>query len=255
MLTANGSRRPRRWRLPRAILGTAAAALGAYAATAQTTPALNVGNVDAGALIAARGTPRGVAACAQCHAFNGVADGSGAFPRLAGQSAGYLAKQLRDYTGPTRRNAIMTPFAKRLTEQELLDVSAYYATQADAPLLPVAPATAPADVELLRRGERIALVGLAERAVQGCNNCHGPRGIGEAPAVPPLQGQSAAYIERQFEAWRRGWRSNSGGGQMHAVADKLPAADVSAVARYYEAVRPAAPDAPAGDAVARASAP
>ena len=54
----------------------------------------------------------GAPACAQCHAFNGGSDGSGAFPRIAGQSAYYLGKQLRDFTSGVRANAIMSPIAK-----------------------------------------------------------------------------------------------------------------------------------------------
>jgi len=83
-------------------------------------------------VIAAQGTLNGAPACAQCHAFNGVSDGSGAFPRIAGQSAYYLAKQLRDFTSGIRVNAIMTPVAGALTADDIADVAAYFA-EIDAP--------------------------------------------------------------------------------------------------------------------------
>jgi cytochrome c553 len=66
-----------------------------------------------GAVIAAQGTATGAPGCALCHAFNGVSDGSGAFPRIAGQSAYYLAEQLRAFRSGVRLNAIMSPIAAR----------------------------------------------------------------------------------------------------------------------------------------------
>jgi cytochrome c553 len=61
-----------------------------------------------GAVIVAQGTAAGAPACAQCHAFNGVSDASGAFPRLAGQSAYCLASQLQDFASGVRASAIMS---------------------------------------------------------------------------------------------------------------------------------------------------
>src|SRR5271156_2593824 len=88
-----------------------------------------------GALIAAQGVAPRVPACAQCHAYNGASDGSGAFPRIAGQSAYYLAKELRDYASGVRTNAVMTPIAKALSPDDSADVTAYYAS-VNAPYLP-----------------------------------------------------------------------------------------------------------------------
>ena len=203
------------------------------------------GRPENGAIIVARGTPAGVGACAQCHAFNGASDGSGAFPRLSGQSEHYLLKQLRDYTTDRRRNAIMTPFAKALTDQEKADVAAYFAAQSAAPLPPPLPVTADNDAERAARarGQLIATVGNGAAAVQSCANCHGAQGTGESPTVPYLQGQYASYIEAQFQAWNKGYRQNSGGASMHEIAHKLPESDVRAVAKFYEQLRLAGPDA------------
>jgi len=68
-----------------------------------------------GAVIVAQGTAAGAPPCAQCHAFNGVSDASGAFPRVAGQSAYYLASQLQDFASGVRASAIMSPIAKALS--------------------------------------------------------------------------------------------------------------------------------------------
>ena len=202
-----------------------------------------MGHPENGLLIVSRGTPKGVAACAQCHAFNGAADGSGAFPRLAGQDEHYLLKELHDFTTDQRRNAIMTPFALRLTDQEKADVAAYYASQTAVALPPALPPQDAADGAMRIRGRELATVGSAPLAVQSCTNCHGAQGTGEKPDVPYLQGQYASYIVRQFAQWRQGYRKNSSGNQMHEIATKLPEADVRAVARYFEQLRLDGPDA------------
>ena len=93
-----------------AAAGAVAVSL-AWQASAQMHSGAREPDATHGAVIAAQGTPNGTPACAQCHAFNGVSDGSGAFPRIAGQSAYYLAKQLRDFATGVRVNAIMTPVA------------------------------------------------------------------------------------------------------------------------------------------------
>ena len=132
-------------------------------------------------------------ACAQCHAYNGASDGSGAFPRIAGQSAYYLAKELRDYASGVRANAVMAPIAKALSSDDIADVAAYYAS-VNAPYLPLASP----DPALIKRGEQLAKVGDAAKELQSCNNCHGPGGAGEPPAIPYLAGQYAHYIAFQL---------------------------------------------------------
>ena len=108
-------------------------------------------DVGRGAIIAAQGVPPRVPACAQCHAFSGGSDGSGAFPRIAGQSLYYLDQQMRDFASGVRVNAVMTPIAKGLSAGEILDVTAYYASVA-SPFLPLASG----DPNLVKRGEQLA---------------------------------------------------------------------------------------------------
>jgi cytochrome c553 len=116
-------------------------------------------------------------------------DASGAFPRITGQSAFYLAKQLRDFTSGVRSNAIMSPIAKALSPQDITDVAAYFAA-ASGPF----PALANPDPALVKLGEELAKVGSAARGIQACGNCHGPGAVGEPPAIPYLAGQYASYI-------------------------------------------------------------
>lgn len=184
-----------------------------------------------GAVIAAQGTAAGAPACAQCHAFNGGSDGSGAFPRIAGQPASYLKAQLRDFTSGVRANAIMSPIAKAMSPDDSADVAAFYAAS-DAPFLPLARAPD----ALVQRGEQLAKVGSAAKNLQACDNCHGPEGVGIPPAIPYLAGQYAQYIAFELTMWQRGYRKNSPE-TMFMITTKLDAQDIAALAAYYQQVR------------------
>jgi cytochrome c553 len=141
-----------------------------------------------GAVIAAQGTAPGAPACAQCHAFSGGSDGSGAFPRIAGQPAFYLARQLGDFSSHVRAIAIMSPIASALSSDDIEDVAAYYAN-VETPFPPLASL----DPALVRRGEELAQAGDATKGIPGCSVCHGVDGVGEPPTIPYLGGQYAHY--------------------------------------------------------------
>jgi cytochrome c553 len=192
-------------------------------------------DVTRGAAIAAQGVAAGAPACAECHAYNGASDGSGAFPRIAGQSAYYLAKQLRDYASGVRDNAVMTPIARVLSSEDTADVAAYYAS-VDAPFLPLKNA----QPMLVERGEQLAKDGDAAKDLQSCNSCHGPGGAGEPPAIPYLGGQYARYIAFQLTMWKRGFRKNSPDA-MADVAKRLNDQETAAVAAYFQQVDASAP--------------
>jgi len=181
-----------------------------------------------GAVIVAQGTAAGAPPCAQCHAFNGVSDASGAFPRLAGQSAYYLAAQLRDFASGVRASAIMSRIAKALSPDDIADVTAYFAS-IKAPFLPLKAGNR----SLVKRGEELAKAGGPERL--HCDNCHGPSGYGEPPVVPYLAGQYAHYIAFTLQMWQKGFRKNSPDA-MALIAKKLDDQDIFAVAAYYQQV-------------------
>jgi cytochrome c553 len=212
----------------RAITALGALGLLSVIAQAQTRESAQIAR---GAVIAAQGTMAGAPPCAQCHAFNGVSDASGAFPRVAGQSAYYLAEQLCDFASGMRSNALMTPIAKALTADDIADVAAYFAGL-DAPFLPLRKP----DEALVKAGEQLAKVGSESRRIQACDNCHGPGGAGEPPALPYLAGQYSHYIAFELRMWQRGYRVNSPDG-MAVVARALNDREIEAVAAYYQQVR------------------
>jgi len=188
-------------------------------------------NAEHGALVVAQGTAAGAPACALCHAFNGASDGSGAFPRLAGQSDFYLAKELGDYATGIRSNAIMSPIAKVLSPDDVADVSAYY-SRIDAPF----PQLKALDPALVRRGGELAKTGDVAKGIESCDRCHGPGGIGEPPAIPYLAGQYAHYISFTLRMWQEGYRKTSPA-DMAVTAHKFDEHENAAVAAYYQQAR------------------
>jgi len=188
-----------------------------------------------GAIIVAQGTASGAPACAQCHAFTGGSDSSGAFPRIAGQSAFYLSKQLRDFVSGVRSNSIMSPIARALSSDNLDDVAAYYAN-VEAPFPPLADG----DPKLLKRGKELAESGNRAKGIPGCDVCHGERGAGESPTVPYLAGQYAHYTAFELQMWQRGFRRNSPT-TMALFAKLLDDQEIAALAAYYQQLHSSSP--------------
>jgi cytochrome c553 len=215
---------------PAACLIVTVAALVGVAAQAED-------KASRGAAIVTQGVGDTVPACGQCHAANGIADGSGAFPRLAGQSAYYLGRQMADYASGLRTSAIMEPIAKALAPEDRLATSAYFAAATGPYLLPKK-----ADPALVDRGRQLARVGDQAKTLPSCNNCHGPGGTGEFPAIPYLSGQYADYTALQLHLWKTGARKTSLE-SMGEIAKRLSEQDIAAVAAYYQQLREMAPQA------------
>ena len=209
-----------------ALVACALAATPAFAQSAKT--------------IVMQGTKAGALACSACHGAKGEGQPAAAIPRLAGHDAGYLLRQLDSFADGKRKNDIMTPIASALTPAERKSVTAYYAKQK----APQAPEPAKADTATLALGGAIAEGGDWSKGVPGCSQCHGPQGSGVGSLVPRLAGQSAEYIAAQLKAWAAGTRKDDPMGLMAAIAKKLDAKEVSAVAAYYAAY-PKVPEAAA----------
>jgi cytochrome c553 len=142
---------------------------------------------------------------------------------------------LRDFASGVRISALMTPIAKALslTPDSIADAAAYYASQ-NAPFLPLKPG----DPALIAPGQGLAKIGSEKQQIQACDNCHGPVGAGEPPAIPYLAGQYAHYIQFTLQMWRQGFRKSSAD-SMEVVAKQLSDQDIAAVAAYYQQVRSA----------------
>lgn len=191
----------------------------------------DVPDMKRGATIAAQGTASGATACAACHGLNGEPVGDDAFPRIGGQGAPYLSKQLQDFKTKARANAIMAPIAAALSADDIRDVAAYYASiESPFPVLPHGNA------QLVDKGRARAESGNATVGVPACNACHGAGGVGEAPTIPYLAGQYASYTASQLQSWRKGTRRSSLEA-MRLIATKLDDQQMEAVAAYYQQAR------------------
>lgn len=173
-------------------------------------------------------------ACSSCHGFEGQGDASGAFPRLADQSAWYLYGTLRDFASGARPSKVMGPIAAELSEAQMQDVAAYYASVADVPF----PPELRHDDRLVEQGRRIANTAMADDGPPACARCHGESGIGNAPLYPYLAGQYQPYLEQQLELFRAGRRGGDPMGVMHAVAQQLSNDQIHALAVYFASLRP-----------------
>lgn len=166
------------------------------------------------------------ASCAACHG----ADGNSAvptFPKLAGQNAPYIMKELHDFKSGARKNATMSAMAAPLTDQDIDNLAAYYSSQTMS--------VGTADKKLVAEGEKIYRGGNAATGVAACMACHGPTGAGNPAAhFPHLAGQHAPYIVAQLEAFKNGSRSNDAGKMMRNIASKMSEKEIKAVASYIE---------------------
>lgn len=169
------------------------------------------------------------AVCAACH----NADGNSTIaqnPNLAGQGADYMLKQLHDFKSGARVNAIMVGMVAPLSDQDMADLSAYFASQKAAH-----GATDPA---LKPVGEALFRGGNLSSGVAACAACHGAVGTGNPAArFPALAGQHAEYIELQLKAFRTMERANDAGQMMRGVAAHMTDAEIKAVASYVQGLQ------------------
>jgi len=182
-------------------------------------------NASASAADLAAGEATAGAICAGCHMPDGnsVVD---MFPKLAGQHAQYLAKQLSDYKSGARQDPTMTGMAATLaTEEDIANVAAFFASKEMT--------TATADSSKVALGKDIYRGGDMTKGLPACMGCHGPTGAGNPTAqFPSLAGQYAAYTIKQLSAFRDGTRANDSNSMMRLVAGKMSVAEIEAVANY-----------------------
>jgi len=176
--------------------------------------------------------PASATVCQGCHGVHGEGNAPASIPRLAGQSAEYLGKQLEDYASGDRANPVMRNFAKPLTRADIEAVATYFST-ASAPRT-VIPSTASA--AQLNFGRRLARQGSEAKRVQACDSCHGPDGIGVLHAAPYLAGQSAQYLTSALTSFQQRTRKNDPGKLMTSVAGQLNASDIAAAAAYFSSL-------------------
>ncbi len=160
--------------------------------------------------------------CSLCHGKDGEA-ASAVYPRLAGQHAEYIARQLADFKSGKRVSETMKPQAEGLTPEEMTALGAYFEKKKIG-------GRRVQDADLLAVGKYIFSQGNRYSGLPGCATCHGADGHGTAQ-LPRLAGQHPRYIEDQLKQFNKRERTNDNA-VMHTVASKLSELETHAVAAY-----------------------
>lgn len=177
---------------------------GAGAAAQDAAPAEALtGDPAAGKLLSGQ--------CRTCHGSDGLARIPIA-PHIAGEPAGYLARQLTDFREGRRSHEMMTVVAASLSDQQIADLTAWYAAQQVVAVPPADPTGAPQD----------------------CVACHGVDGIALIPEAPNLAAETNIYLDSQLKAFRSGKRISE---IMQPIAEGLDDAAIRAAADWYGAIR------------------
>jgi cytochrome c553 len=169
------------------------------------------------------------AVCAACHGADGNSS-NGAWPSLAGQHANYIYKQLADFKEGRRTNASMTAMVAPLSDDDMKNLAAYYASLQPKPVA--------FDGELIEAGESIYRGGITETGVAACMSCHSPSGKGNGPAGwPSLKAQQPDYLYTQLQNFKQGLRANDPGGMMRNVVKRMSEKEMKSVAAYIAGIQ------------------
>ncbi len=167
--------------------------------------------------------------CIACHGIDGNSLIS-ANPKLGGQHAAYILKQLKNFKSGLRENAVMAGMVVNLTEQEMINLALYFSEQNI--LLSKAKNNGVGTL-----GEKIFRAGIKNKGVAACAGCHGPSGHGIPDKYPRLNAQHSQYTLTQLNAFRLELRKNDSDEVMRTIAQKLTEQEMQAVADYIQGLR------------------
>lgn len=168
------------------------------------------------------------ATCVACHGADGNSP-SDLYPKIAGQHASYLVKQLQEFKSGEREDPIMLGMVAGLSDQDMEDLAAYFASQTMTPET-VSP-------EVAEAAKNFYMGGDMQRGIPGCTACHGPRGNGlELAKFPKISGQHPAYLKSQLEKFRDGVRHNAPNAMMSDLSGKLSDEDIELLSQYISAL-------------------
>ena len=192
--------------------------------TSSTLVAMSFCLLGVAPLVTAQGAVT-VAACLPCHGAGAAGAQAGpTFPKLDGQHAAYLEKQLREYKSGKRTSAIMAPLIAALKKRDIPGMAAHFASQAPARGAVQSP-------DLAGRGKVLYEEGNRATGVPGCIGCHLPNGAGSR-GYPRLAGQLQTYTVQQLVDFKSGARRNDRARVMRQVAGRLTDEEMKAVAEY-----------------------
>ena len=192
--------------------------IGLLIAVGATSVAIAQGNPEAGQPLSA--------VCGACHGADGNSLAP-TWPKLAGQSQQYLLKQMHDIKDGNRNVAQMAGLLTNLSDQNLEDIAAYFASQSTV--------VGQADPALVEAGKNLYRDGNPKTGVPACMACHGPAGQGlNSAAFPKLGGQHADYTASQLTMFQSGERNNDAAKIMQNIAFKMNNKEIEAVSSYIQ---------------------
>ncbi len=160
--------------------------------------------------------------CFLCHGTQGEST-SEIFPKLAGQHAEYIAKQLTAFKTGQRKSTAMADMVAKLTPDEMLALGRYYEK------MPTVKVTAK-EPQLAAVGQYVYHNGNKFSGVPACVSCHGATAEGAAN-LPRLGGQFAGYVHTQLKQFGKRERTNDNA-VMHSIASQMTELEMAAVAEY-----------------------
>ena len=165
--------------------------------------------------------------CFICHGADGESS-SPVFPRLAGQHAAYVARQLADYKSGRRKSDTMRQMVEDLSAEDFAALGRYFESRK-----PIAHGQD--DPEFAQVGRFVFDRGNPYSGIPACASCHGPKGHG-TEQLPRLAGQHAAYTESQLKRFGSRERTNDNA-IMHSIAAKLTELEAKAVSAYIAGLK------------------
>ena len=133
--------------------------------------------------------------CAGCHGIPGYYNAQPAYhvPKLGGQNADYIEVALQGYRRGTRGHDTMQAQASSLSDQDIADVAAYFASFTG-------------EAESARSHASQAKIEAGRAKSTTCQSCHGAEGVAASPQWPNLAGQHENYLQVALERYKSGQR-------------------------------------------------
>lgn len=205
---------------------------------------------------AARGATR-TELCSACHGDDGISIVP-IYPDIAGQRADYMYWQLVKFKDAGFGGTVMAVAVEGLSDQDMKDLSLYYAglPAAGSPPDPAEAADdtedppPPPDPALLARGEQLYMHGEPASGIPPCQGCHGADARGHPDAYkadaagftpyavyPALRGQRDAYLMTRIAEYQEGKHTSlTSDFVMGGAATHLDQASVEALATWLSSL-------------------
>lgn len=161
--------------------------------------------------------------CQACHGADGNSVAPN-FPKLAGNHAEYLTRQLSEFIAGRRPSDIMVPIVTTLDPVDFNALGEYFGAQKPSPGVPGDPAA-------MERGKKLYADGDEDRALPACSGCHKDDASGNK-RFPRLAGQYREYLIAEMTKFKDGSRNTSGGRVMREVAKRMSDDEIAVVAEY-----------------------